>query len=82
MDHLLVTCVFAREFWYLLLRQFGLHSLAPQMACFLLPRLVGRGYRSSEWTYQKGYELSFWVLGRFGITEIDVFFMVGIPIFL
>jgi hypothetical protein len=31
MDHLLVTCVFAREFWYLWLRQFGLHSLAPQM---------------------------------------------------
>jgi hypothetical protein len=27
-DHLLVTCVFAREFWYLLLRQLGLH-LAP-----------------------------------------------------
>jgi hypothetical protein len=30
MDHLLVFCVFARQFWYLLLRQVGLHSLAPQ----------------------------------------------------
>jgi hypothetical protein len=29
-DHLLVTCSFSREFWYLLLRIFGLHSLAPQ----------------------------------------------------
>jgi hypothetical protein len=29
-DHLLVQCSFAREFWYLLLRKFGLHSLAPQ----------------------------------------------------
>jgi hypothetical protein len=29
MDHLLVSCIFARQFWYLLLRQVGLHSLAP-----------------------------------------------------
>jgi hypothetical protein len=29
-DHLLVSCVFARQFRYLLLRQIGLHSLAPQ----------------------------------------------------
>jgi hypothetical protein len=75
MDHLLVACVFAREFWYLSLRQFRLHSLAPQMAassflgwwekvavalsrtadgCFLLPRLVGKGSRSSKRAYQKG----------------------------
>jgi hypothetical protein len=30
-DHLLVTCSLSREFWYLLLRKFGLHSLAPQL---------------------------------------------------
>jgi hypothetical protein len=29
MDHLLMQCSFSREFWYLLLRKFGLHSLAP-----------------------------------------------------
>jgi hypothetical protein len=29
-DHLLVTCVFSRECWFLLLRQFRLHVLAPQ----------------------------------------------------
>ncbi|CAN6247387.1 unnamed protein product, partial [Urochloa humidicola] len=29
-DHPLVECVFAREFWYFLLRQVNLHSLAPQ----------------------------------------------------
>jgi hypothetical protein len=29
-DHLLVSCVFTRQFWYLLLRQIGLHSFAPQ----------------------------------------------------
>ena len=28
--HLLVTCSFSSEFWYLLLWKFGLHSLAPQ----------------------------------------------------
>jgi hypothetical protein len=29
-DHLLVSCVLARQFWYHLLRQVGLHLLAPQ----------------------------------------------------
>jgi hypothetical protein len=29
-NHLLVCCVFAREFWFLLLRQVGLHALSPQ----------------------------------------------------
>jgi hypothetical protein len=29
-DHLLVNCVFSRECWFLLLRQFGLQGLAPQ----------------------------------------------------
>jgi hypothetical protein len=27
-DHLLVACVFTRQFWYLVLRQVGLHSFA------------------------------------------------------
>jgi hypothetical protein len=30
LDHLLVKCSFSREFWSLLLRKVGLHSLAPQ----------------------------------------------------
>jgi hypothetical protein len=30
LDHLLVSCVFTRKFWYMVLRQVGLHSLAPQ----------------------------------------------------
>jgi hypothetical protein len=29
LDHILVSCVFARGFWFLLMRQFRLHSLAP-----------------------------------------------------
>ena len=29
-NHLLTSCVFARQFWFLFLRQVGLHSLAPQ----------------------------------------------------
>lgn len=29
-NHLLVSCVFSRVFWYNILRKFGLHSLAPQ----------------------------------------------------
>jgi hypothetical protein len=30
LDHLLVSCVFTRQFWYMILRQVVLHSLAPQ----------------------------------------------------
>jgi hypothetical protein len=30
-DNLLVSCVFTRELWFFLLRQFGLQSLAPQL---------------------------------------------------
>jgi hypothetical protein len=30
LDHLLVSCVFTRQFWYTVLRQVGLQSLAPQ----------------------------------------------------
>jgi len=30
MNHLLISCVFTRIFWYMLLRKFGLHALAPQ----------------------------------------------------
>ena len=29
-NHLLVGCIFAREFWFLLLRQVGLQALSPQ----------------------------------------------------
>jgi hypothetical protein len=29
-NHLLVECVFAREFWFILLRQVGLRALSPQ----------------------------------------------------
>lgn len=30
-DHLLTTCVFARQFWFSLLRRFGLHGLSPSV---------------------------------------------------
>jgi hypothetical protein len=28
-DHLIMACIFARQFWYLIMRQVGLHSLVP-----------------------------------------------------
>jgi hypothetical protein len=30
-DHLLVSCVFSRQFWFHMLHQIGLHMLAPQL---------------------------------------------------
>jgi hypothetical protein len=32
LDHILVACVFTRDFWFHLLRQFGFQNLAPQSA--------------------------------------------------
>jgi hypothetical protein len=32
MNHLLISCVFTRIFWYMLLRKFGLHALAHNLA--------------------------------------------------
>jgi hypothetical protein len=43
-NHLLVSCVFARIFWYKLLRKFGLHSLAPQLG--LTSLMVKKGLSS------------------------------------
>jgi len=36
-DHLLVSCVFTRQFWFIILQQFGLQAAAPQLAdiCFV-----------------------------------------------
>ena len=56
-DHLLVSCVFARQFWYHLLRQVRLHSLAPQpsettfdnwweRAGMITSGLIGKGLNS------------------------------------
>jgi hypothetical protein len=45
-DHLLISCVFARQFWFTLLRQFNLQELSPQPdACSFLDwwrRINGR----------------------------------------
>ena len=36
-DHLLVSCVFTRQFWFSILHQFGLQTIAPQLddRCFI-----------------------------------------------
>jgi hypothetical protein len=34
-EHLLISCVFVRKFWFELLRLFGLHAFAPQHNDFL-----------------------------------------------
>jgi hypothetical protein len=33
--HLFVSCIFARQLWYHLLRQVGLHSLAPDPTYYI-----------------------------------------------
>jgi hypothetical protein len=80
LNHLLVKCSFSREFWYLLLRKFGLHSLAPQSGCRLLGQ-VGRGRGSNLSSYQKGpLPSSYWELGLYGIIGINVSLMAAVQV--
>jgi hypothetical protein len=59
LDHLLVSCVFTREFWFHLLRPFGLESLAPQprLSHSHLHELVGANHRSHGWLARKRPQL-------------------------
>jgi hypothetical protein len=45
-NHLVASCVFARVFWYKLLRKFGMHFLAPQPGATSLFGLVGKCLRN------------------------------------
>jgi hypothetical protein len=74
LDHLLIFCVFTREFWFHLLRPFGLESLAPQPELFffmnwweqiigVMVGLPGKGLNS----------LIAFEPGQFGNFEIDVY---------
>jgi hypothetical protein len=47
MNHLLISCVFTRIFWYMLLRKFGLHALASGHWPHILLRVVEGGCRGS-----------------------------------
>ena len=53
-DHLLVSCVFTRQFWFNMLQQFGLQAIAPQLEdhCFM-DWWAGASSRVSE-EVQKG----------------------------
>jgi hypothetical protein len=53
-DHLLVSCVFSRQFWYHVLRQVGLHSLAPQPTYLLFDDWWERASMATSGLTQKG----------------------------
>jgi hypothetical protein len=73
--------VFAREFWYLLLRQFGLPSLAPHMAASSFLGWWEKAARAVSGLIKKDLN-SLIILGawRFGITGINASLMVRIQI--
>jgi hypothetical protein len=72
---------FSRELWYLLLRKFGLHSLAPQpdvgsyLGWWEEVGAVVNGLTKKDLT-----PLSSWEPGLCGTIEINAFFMVAAPI--
>jgi hypothetical protein len=66
MDHLLVFCVFARQFWYLLLRQVGLHSLAPQPTELIFDEWWEKAHITTSGLTKKGLD-SLIILGAWMI---------------
>jgi hypothetical protein len=53
-DHLLVSCVFTREFWFFLLRKFGLQSLAPQPCSSAFMNWLQEGSEAMDSLIKKG----------------------------
>jgi hypothetical protein len=83
LNHLLISCVFTRIFWYKLLRKFRLHALAPQPGLTsFLEWWRGLQRQCREWS-RKGWILSsFLERVRFGTTTIDVCLMEIHPTYL
>jgi hypothetical protein len=54
LDHLLVSCVFTRQFWYMILRQVGLHSLAPQPTYLIFDEWWEKASRATSGITKEG----------------------------
>jgi hypothetical protein len=67
-DHLLVSCVFAKQFWYILLRQVGVHSLAPQPTDLVFDEWWERAHKATSRLTRKGLNsliiLGAWVIWK------------------
>jgi hypothetical protein len=75
LDHILVSCVFAREFWFLMLHQFRLRSLAPIPGTNSFMGWWETGRRLTKvlgiWLRGVSILLLPWEPGFFGITRIE-----------
>lgn len=70
-NHLLLSCFFAREFWFLLFKSFGLQSLAPQQDDCSFMRWWEQISTRVEVSMRKGVNsLVVWGLGAYGSTAI------------
>lgn len=65
-DHILVSCVFSRQFWFHILRQVGLHSLAPQPTESSFDAWWERAHATTTGLTQKGLD-SLIILGAWTI---------------
>jgi hypothetical protein len=67
-DHLLVSCVFARQFWYLFLKQVEVHSLAPQPMDLVFDEWWERAHKATSGLTRKGLNsliiLGAWVIWK------------------
>jgi hypothetical protein len=82
-DHLLASCIFARQFWYHLLRQVGLHYLAPEPTDSIFDDRWERAGMNISRLTKKGLDslitLGAWIIWNSGIIEIGVSLMVVTP---
>jgi len=65
-NHLLVDCVFAWDFWYSLLQKIGMQSLSPQQGEASFERWWARTNEAVDVWQEKAWTLSSWEHGHFG----------------
>jgi hypothetical protein len=78
LNHLLVSCVFALQFWFNILRTVGLRYLSPQHDFFSFDEWWGGTNKALDGPMQKApIRSSSWGLGPFGIIVTVVFSIVS-----
>jgi len=80
-DHLLVSCVFARQMWFTLLQKFGLQVLAPGLDDEFFEDWWANACERVAGQAKKGLNsITFWEPGTCGITAIAAFFTALRPV--
>ena len=73
MQHILLSCVFARELWFQVLSKVGLQNLSPGLEVAVFQEWWRQSETQLSNEQRKGFNsLVFWWLGGFGNTGMNV----------